>query len=92
LIGQSASDCPFSIVGVFIQEFPMLLSANSGFKVEKTADTGKIRLGGACRLPINSADIGKICNDDARHPPVSTADTGKIRLGGACRLPAQGAQ
>jgi hypothetical protein len=33
-------------------------------------DTGKITLGGACRLPVQTV----------------SADTGKIRLGGACRL------
>lgn len=26
----------------------------------QTVDTGKIRLGGACRLPVKTADTGKI--------------------------------
>jgi len=39
-----------------------------------TLDTGRVRLGGAARLPAAK--------------PVATADNGKIVLGGAARLPA----
>jgi hypothetical protein len=38
-----------------------------------TADTGKIRLGGACRLPVKTADPGKIRMGGACRLPVKTA-------------------
>jgi hypothetical protein len=39
----------------------------------QTADTGKIRLGGACRLPVKTADSGKIRLGGACRLPVKTA-------------------
>ncbi len=41
----------------------------------RTADAGKVRLGGGCRLPPSPVI------------PLRTADAGKVRLGGGCRLP-----
>jgi hypothetical protein len=38
-----------------------------------TADTGKIRLGGACRLPVKTADTGKIRLGGTCRLPVKTA-------------------
>jgi hypothetical protein len=51
-----------------------------------TTDAGKIRLGGACRLPVKTADAAGMRPEVSR-PPAKTSDLGKIRLGGACRLP-----
>ncbi|MBV9251111.1 MAG: hypothetical protein JO227_17905 [Acetobacteraceae bacterium] len=48
---------------------PVIHSVHKG-----TADSGRIRLGGALRLPAITA--------------LPIADAGKIRLGGALRLPA----
>jgi hypothetical protein len=53
----------------------------------KTTDSGKIRLGGACRLPLTVVDRGEVRTGDVRRLPANTTDSGKIRLGGACRLP-----
>jgi hypothetical protein len=39
----------------------------------QTADTGKIRLGGAARLPVKTADTGKIRLGGAARLPVKTA-------------------
>ncbi len=39
----------------------------------KTADSGKIRLGGACRLPVKTADSGKIRLGGACRLPVRGA-------------------
>jgi len=64
----------------------MMFCKKTGTAAVKTADTGKIRLGGACRLPVTVADTGTIRLEACRLP-AKTADTGKIRLGGACRLP-----
>lgn len=71
----------------------MLFSQKTNASMAQTADTGKIRLGGACRLPLSGdRDINRtlptrnLPGETARHGP-STRDTGKIRLGGACRLP-----
>jgi hypothetical protein len=36
-------------------------------------DAGKIRLGGACRLPVKTADTGKIRLGGACRLPVKTA-------------------
>ena len=37
----------------------------------QTTDTGKIRLGGACRLPVKTADTGKIRLGGACRLPVT---------------------
>ena len=37
----------------------MMFCTKTGIAAVKTIDTGKIRLGGACRLPVATAD-GKI--------------------------------
>lgn len=34
--------------------------SSTAANVPQTRDTGKIRLGGACRLPVKTADPGKI--------------------------------
>jgi len=39
----------------------------------RTTDTGKIALGGACRLPAKTADTGKIALGGACRLPVKTA-------------------
>jgi hypothetical protein len=39
----------------------------------QTIDTGKIRLGGACRLPVTTTDTGKIRLGGACRLPVKTA-------------------
>jgi hypothetical protein len=47
--------------------------AKSNVAVTKTADTGKVRLGGACRLPVKTADAGKVRLGGACRLPVRGA-------------------
>jgi hypothetical protein len=64
----------------------MLFCAKADTAAVQTSDTGKIRLGGF-RLPVTTADSGKIGQGGGFRLPVSTADSGKIGLGGGFRLP-----
>ncbi len=41
--------------------------------VKKTTDTGKIRLGGACRLPVKTVDSDRIRLGGACRLPVAKA-------------------
>jgi hypothetical protein len=70
------------------QEIPVLNFTTSKTSAPNTMDKGKIRLGGACRLPTAATDTGK---SERATLPARTTDSGKIRLGGACRLPVRGA-
>ena len=45
----------------------------TGIGDTRTTDTGKIRLGGACRLPAKTADTGKIRLGGACRLPMKTA-------------------
>jgi hypothetical protein len=72
------------------KEFQMLLCAKANAEdpvpqivIPETADTGKMRLGGAYRLPVRTADTGKIVLGGACRLPMKTADIGKIRPGEA---------
>jgi hypothetical protein len=51
----------------------MLLFANVISAMVQTADTGKIRLGGSCRLPVTTADTGKIRLGGSCRLPVTAA-------------------
>jgi hypothetical protein len=51
----------------------MLFSKKADTVAVKTADTGKIRLGGACRLPAKTVDSGKIRLGGACRLPVVKA-------------------
>lgn len=51
----------------------MLFCKKAETTAVKTADTGKIRLGGACRLPVATADTGKIRLGGACRLPVAKA-------------------
>jgi hypothetical protein len=51
----------------------MLSFTKSDTAAAKTTDTGKIRLGGACRLPVKTADTGKIRLGGACRLPVRGA-------------------
>ena len=54
----------------------MLFRANNAIafvRAASTADTGKIVLGGGCRLPVKTADTGKIVLGGGCRLPVKTA-------------------
>jgi hypothetical protein len=51
----------------------MLFCKKAETAAVKTADAGKIRLGGACRLPVATADTGKIRLGGACRLPVAKA-------------------
>ncbi len=52
----------------------MLFCTKTDTAAVKTADTGKIRLGGACRLPVKVLDTGKIRLGGACRLPVARPD------------------
>ncbi len=51
----------------------MMFCTKADTAAVKTADTGKIRLGGACRLPVATADTSKIRLGGACRLPVAKA-------------------
>jgi len=51
----------------------MLICAKSETAAALTTDAGKIRLGGACRLPVKTVDSGKIRLGGACRLPTAEA-------------------
>lgn len=59
-------------------EFPIVIVSNPSHpqaaQPAQVADSGKLRIGGACRILPPATK------------PAQVADTGRIRMGGACRI------
>lgn len=57
-------------------EFPIIVNClrPSAAPPAQVADTGKLRIGGSCRILSPATK------------PAQVADTGRIRMGGSCRI------